>query len=218
MIMQDKMAKYNIGYLDEEELWQAIAINKLGSEFNVTVVDFPISLDKIWQFIIDNYIDAIIVDFRLYGSGQVSYTGADVVSEIMKHNKYFHIFIMTAFEKDAIDKSENVLIINGKGVLSEDKGKDALDNFILVLKHVIKSYKDRMENAKATILELHRKSLSGQTLSPEEDEALFHAELFLNETDKDNALPSNLNSIGYSCQLKEIIRKTDNLISELKNR
>lgn len=215
--MEELVKKYNIGYLDEEELWQAMAVARFSTEFNVTVVDFPITLDRIWPFIVGKNLDAMIVDFRLYGSGQVSYDGADVVSEIMKHNAHFPIFIMTSYEEDAIEHSENVLIVNGKDVIS-DQDNAAFDRFTLILKNVIRTYKDKVADAKAKILEIKRKVEAGEILSPADDEALFRAELFLNEIDKDNSLPSNLTSIGYSNQLKELIDKTDSLIKSINSR
>lgn len=207
--------KYNIGYLDEEELWQAQAIKRFGTEFNVKLIEIPISLSDIWTSIIDNELDALIVDFRLFESGKVTYDGARVVSEIMKHNEHFPMFIMTSYENNAVEQSENVLIIRGKDVLTDD---ELFEKFVLVLKTSISSYRKKVENAKATLLEIEQKILAGKETTPTDDVARFKAELFLSEINKDNSMPINFNSMGHSQQMQEMLDMTKTLVEKLKKK
>lgn len=207
--------KYNIGYLDEEELWQAQAIKRFSTEFNVILIEIPISLSDIWTFIVDNELDALIVDFRLFESGKVTYDGAQVVSEITKHNEHFPMFIMTSYENNAVEQSENVLIIRGKDLLTED---ELFEKFVLVLKTSISSYKKKVENAKATLLEIEQKILAGKETTPADDAARFKVELFLSEINKDNSMPANFNSIGYSQQMRDMLDMTKTLVEKLKKK
>lgn len=207
--------KYNIGYLDEEELWQAQAINRFGVEFNVKLIEVPIALSEIWPFIVENELDALIVDFRLFESGEVTFDGAQVVSEIMKHNEHFPMFIMTSYENNAVEQSENVLIIRGKDVLTDD---ELFEKFVQVLKTYISSYKSKVEKAKATLLEIEQKILAGEETTPSDDEARFRAELFISEIEKDNSMPLNFNSVGHSQQMKEILDMTKTLIEKIEKK
>lgn len=207
--------KYNIGYLDEEELWQAQAIRRFGKEFNIKLIEVPIALSGIWPFIVDHELDALIVDFRLFESGKVTYDGAQVVSEIIKHNEHFPMFIMTSYENNAVEQSENVLIIRGKDVLTND---ELFEKFTLVLKTSISSYRKKIEKAKTTLLEIEQKILAGEETTPSDDVARFRAELFLSEIDKDNAMPINFNSMGHSQQMKEMLDMTKNLVEKLKKK
>lgn len=207
--------KYNIGYLDEEELWQAQAIKKFGREFNVKLIEVPIALSEIWPFIVENELDAVIVDFRLFESGKVTYDGAQVVSEIMKHNEHFPMFIMTSYENNAVEQSENILIIRGKDALTDD---ELFEKFVLVLKRTISSYRKKVEEAKATLLEIEQKILAGQETTPSDDVARFKAELLLSEIDKDNSMPMNFNAMGHSHQMKEMLEMTKALVEKLKKK
>lgn len=207
--------KYNIGYIDEDEICQATARQKLSADFNVVLIDVPFKLEDIWEFVLDNELDALIVDFRLFESGQVPYDGTQVVSEVKKHNEHFPMFIMTSYENDAVEKSDNVLIIRGKEILRD---REQLDKFVVVLKASINSYKKKVESAKMTILNIEDKLSKGEILTAAEDAERFKAQLFLIETDKDESFPKNLASLGYSSQLKNVLDKTDELLEKLSNK
>ncbi|MFV0403904.1 MAG: hypothetical protein ACK5KV_08135 [Bacteroides graminisolvens] len=207
--------KYNIGYLDEEELWQAQAMQRFGTEFNVKLIEIPISLSDIWTFIVDNELDAMIVDFRLFESGQVTYDGAQVISEIIKHNEHFPMFIMTSYENNAVEQSENVLIIRGKDVLTDD---ELFEKFSQVLKASISSYRKKVEKAKTDLLEIAQKIRTGGQTTPADDAIRFNAELFLSQINKDNSMPMNLNSMGHSQQMEKMLDMTKDLLKKLKDK
>ncbi len=204
--------KYTIGYLDEEELWQAQASAKLSSNYNVEIIEVPIPISEIWNQVVDRNLDALIVDYRLFGSGVVAYDGNAVVAEIMKHNEHFPMFIITSYEDDAIKKGDNVLIIKNKDIFTDD---NLFEKFSGQLDAIIRVYNEKVKQAKDTIFQINGKQNNGEALSNDEKEKVFKAELFLSEIDKDNSLPSHMFSVGQSQQLQEMIELTQELLGKL---
>lgn len=203
--------KYKVGYLDEDEMWMALVRNKLSSAFNICLIDIPITLEGIWEYILDYELDAIIVDFQLFDSGKVSFDGNDVVQTITAHNKHFPIIVLTAHENRALDELDNVLIIKGKRVINDTAD---LPNFIKMLNAMIRSYKTKLANSQNLILDLQQKDI----LTEPEESMLYNAQLFLAETCMDDTVSPNQFSTGYSKQLQELLNKANDLLKELQNK
>lgn len=203
--------KYKVGYLDEDEMWMALVRNKLSSAFNICLIDIPITLEGIWEYILDYELDAIIVDFQLFDSGKVSFDGNDVVQTITAHNKHFPIIVLTAHENRALDELDNVLIVKGKRVINDTAD---LPNFIKMLNAMIRSYKTKLANSQNLILDLQQKDI----LTEPEESMLYNAQLFLAETCMDDTVSPNQFSTGYSKQLQELLNKANDLLKELQNK
>ena len=201
--------KFKVGYLDEDEIWMALVRKKLSSDFDICLIDIPITLEGIWEYIQNKELDALVVDFQLFDSGKVSFDGNDVVQAITAHNQHFPIIVLTAHENRALDELDNVLIIKGKKMMND---ADELPNFIKMLNALIKSYKAKLTDSQQTILELQKKNI----LTEQEESILFNAQRFLAETCKDDTVSPNQFSIGYSKQLQELLDTANNLLSELK--
>ncbi len=207
--------KYSIGYFDEEEVWKLTARNSLKDDFNIYLIDVPIDKENIWPFIVDKELDAIIVDFRLFESGQIAYDGNVVVSEIHKHNEHFPIFIMTSYEEDAIENCEDVLIVRGKETLTDP---ERLKEFKMILLAAINSYHRREDECKDIIMRLQQKLANNETLSLQEEEDRFKAERYLSELNKDARLGTNMLTSSYSAQLKSILDAANEIVESLKNK
>lgn len=203
--------KYKVGYLDEDEIWMALVRQKLSSVFDIYLIDIPITLEGIWEFILDHELDALVVDFQLFDSGKVSFDGNDVVQTITAHNQHFPIIVLTAHENRALDELDNVLIVKGKRMINN---ADELPNFTKMLNALIKSYKTRLTDSQQTILELQKKDI----LNEQEESKLFNAQRFLAETCKDNTVSPNQFSAGYSKQLQNLLDMANNLLDELKEK
>lgn len=201
--------KYKIGYLDEDEIWMALVRNKLSPEFDVNLIEIPIALEEIWDYVVEKALDALVVDFQLFDSGKVSYDGNDVVKTITAHNQHFPIIVLTAHENRALDELDNVLIIKGKKVINDAV---ELPGFVKMLKALINSYKSKLADSQQTILDLQGKD----ALTVEEESKLFKAQLFLAETNKDDTISPNQFSIGYSKQLQGLLDTANSLLNELK--
>lgn len=203
--------KYKVGYLDEDEIWMALVRKKLSSAFDICLIDIPITLEGIWEFILDKELDALVVDFQLFDSGKVSYDGNDVVQAITAHNQHFPIIVLTAHENRALDELDNVLIVKGKKMIND---ANELPNFIKMLNAIIKSYKTKLTDSQQTIQDLQKKDV----LSEHEESMLFNAQRFLAETCMDDTVSPNQFSAGYSKQLQELLDTANYLLNELKDK
>jgi DNA-binding NarL/FixJ family response regulator len=201
--------RYKVGYLDEDEIWMALVRKKLSSDFDIYLIDIPITLEGIWDYIQNKKLDALVVDFQLFDSGKVAFDGNDVVQAITAHNQHFPIIVLTAHENRALDELDNVLIIKGKRMINDS---NELPNFIKMLNALIKSYKTKLADSQQTVLELQKKDV----LNEHEESILFNAQRFIAETCKDDTVSPNQFSIGYSKQLQELLDTANNLLNELK--
>lgn len=201
--------KYRIGYLDEEDQWRLVARSKLKSEFDIVLLDLPRDITSIWAIIIDQKIDAMIIDFRLFENGEVTYDGNDVIQEIHNHNRHFPMFIMTSYDNDAFQSCEDVLIIRDKEIF-ENEGE--LNRFKTTLKTWLGSYYNKKSTFESRLLELNRLD----TLNNQQKQEKFSIELYLSELDMDNAPQLNLLTSGYEEQLNSILHLAQELSSSIK--
>ena len=200
---------YIIGYLDEEEQWRLTARNGLKSDFKIVVLDLPQTPDMVWPAIIENKLDALIVDFRLFESGEVTYNGNDVIVEVQKHNKHFPLFVMTSYENDAFSQCEDVLIIRDKSMFQKE---EELHRFKQTLKSRLDSYYRKKDECRRRLLELNKLD----NLTQPQKEEKFKTELYLSELDLDNAPALNLLSSGYTEAMESILRLAEDISSSLK--
>ncbi len=201
--------KYTIGYLDEEEQWRLIARDGLISDFNVSVLDLPPSPFKIWDEIIENKLDAMIVDFRLFENGIVTYTGKEIIDEVRRHNRHFPLFIMTSYENDAFSQCEDVLIIRDKRMFNNN---EELSSFKMTLKALLDSYYKKENLFRKRLLQLNKL----ETLNKTQKEEKFEIELYLAELDQDNSIPLNLLSSGYNESMDTILKLAREISCSLK--
>ncbi len=202
---------YNIGYLDEEEQWRLTARNGLKSDFRIVVMDLPQAPDMVWPAILENKLDALIIDFRLFESGEVTYNGNDVIIEVQKHNKHFPLFVMTSYENDAFSQCEDVLIIRDKSMFQKS---EELHRFIQTLKSRLDSYRRKEEECRQRLLELNKLD----TLSQPQKEEKFKMELYLSELDLDNAPALNLLSSGYTDSMQSMLKLAEEISDSLKKK
>lgn len=205
------MSNYRIGYLDEEEQWRLIARNSLRPEFEVVVLNLVQKADLIWPAIIDNRLDALIVDFRLFESGEVTYDGNDIIQEIQQHNMHFPMFIMTSYETDAFLNCEDVLIIRDKSMFQDEK---ELDRFKQTLKGRLDTYFKKENACKQRLLELSKIN----NLSPNQKEEKYRLELYLAETDLDNTPGLSLLPSEYTESMETMLKLAKEISSSLKEK
>ena len=200
---------YIVGFLDEEEQWRLTARNGLLSDFKVVVLDLVKTPDQIWDAVREKKLDALIVDFRLFESGEVTYNGNDIIQEVQRHNLHFPLFIMTSYENDAFSHCEDVLIIRDKSMFQNEV---ELARFKQTLKGHIDSYYKKEEVCRKRLLELNKMETLTQPLKEEK----YKIELYLSELDLDNSLGLNLLSSGYTESMEEILNLAKDISNSLK--
>lgn len=206
---------FTIGYLDEEEQWKLMFRNSLKSDFNIVLLDLPEKVSDIWRIVEEEKLDALIVDFRLFESGKVTYNGNDVVNDIRSHNLHLPMFVITSYEDNAIELCEDVFIVRGKEMLTDTQ---KLSLFKKMLSRAINTYNHQVLEANETILEINRKLEKGETLSTDEEEKRFKAERFLAELNIPDSFDSNMLTSAYSSQLQNLIDAANKIVDSINSK
>lgn len=170
-------------YIDEEAGWQSTAHATLSDKYDMYIPEtLPQKVADIWNEVRDSQV--AVIDYRLNESGQVAYTGDDVVREIHKHNKYFPAIIITSYEDNAIQECTAIQTIRGKELFnsSEDLKK---------LCHMIDSaaaiYDKRKKSSEDAICAIQDKIAAGETLTEKDEADRYDAEQYLSELDLDSS-------------------------------
>ena len=213
--MERNNKKFTIGYLDEEEQWKLTVRSSLKSDFNIVLLDLPEKTSEIWRIVEKENLDALIVDFRLFESGKVTYNGNDVVKDIRSHNLHLPMFVITSYEDNAIELCEDVFIVRDKEMLTDTQ---KLSLFKKMLSRAINTYNHQILEANETILELNRKLEKGILLSAEEEEKRFRAERFLAELNIPDSFDSNMLTSAYSSQLQSLIDAANKIVDSINNK
>ena len=122
--------KYRIGYLDEDEGYQAKFYQAFKNEFDIKILPIE-NINNVYdvlRFINDEELDALVVDYRLADSGQLTFNGDSVVDLINSQKKYFPLVMLTSYAQDAIAHMEDVYIVKDK---DENKIKELSEKKVL---------------------------------------------------------------------------------------
>ena len=206
---------FTIGYLDEEEQWKLMFSNSLKSDFNIVLLDLPEKASDIWQIVKEENLDALIVDFRLFESGKVTYNGNDVVKAIRCHNLHLPMFVITSYEDNAIELCEDVYIVRSKDMLTDTQRLSLLKK---LFSRAINAYNHQILDANETILEINRKLESEEALSFDEEEKRFKAERFLAELNMPDSFESNMLTSAYSTQLQSLIDAANKIVDSINSK
>lgn len=201
-----------VAYIDEEAGWQSTAYSALSGNYNVTIPEtLPLKVSDIWGEIDD--VQVAIIDFKLNGSGYLSYTGDDVVREIHKHNKHFPVIIITSYEDNAIQECTEVQTIRGKEMFSDP---ELLKKLCYMIDSAVAIYNKKKSECEDCILDLQKKVAKGDVLSAKEAADRFDAELYLSELDLDSSARANLINMGTSRELEEMLTLARTIVANHK--
>lgn len=202
--------KIRLVYLDEEQGWQSQAYAALNADFDLHIPEcLPRNIECLWTEIKGFNADAILIDYRLNESGEVAYTGDEVIKEIHKHNKHLPTFIITSYEDNALIECKEAQIIRGKELLADaDK--------VIKLKHIITAsvnkYEARKLSAEAVIMSLQTKVQKGENLSSDDETNKFDAELYLSELDLDSNVRADLITSKSNRDIEDMLNMAKELI------
>lgn len=172
-----------IVYIDEEPGWQSTAYAALSDKYDIHIPEvLPKNVSDIWDEVRDSQV--AVIDYRLNESGQVPYTGDDVVREIHKHNKYFPAIIITSYEDNAIQECTAIQTIRGKEMFN---GSEDLKKLCHMIDSAAAIYEKKKKDNEDIICALQKKIAAGGTLSEKEEADRYDAELYLSELDLDSS-------------------------------
>ncbi|WP_352258947.1 hypothetical protein [Psychrobacter sp. TB55-MNA-CIBAN-0194] len=213
-------------FIDEEkathELFEEYVYNSsLADEIKLIPV-FPESkLDDMCEKILKSDIDAVVSDFMLNEIKEdivyaIEYNGVDLVESILEIKKGFPCFVMTSYDTDAIDASEDVNKVYAKEILYGDDTAKGNDPFLIRLKSQCDKYRKKISEAQEELTSLIENS-NERKLSIKEEERLIELDDFLEESiDARNPIPHELKKISNQDNLVKLLSKVDEFIEEFK--
>ena len=209
------MTDIKLCYLDEEEQWQYMAHQTLRNDFDLEILEqtrFPRDVSDIWSIIFDMNVDAVIVDYKLNDSGILPYTGNHVVREIRKHNLHLPVFMITSFEQNALQESDEVQIIRGKDMLADPNKFELLKTLII---SSVGKYRSKKLRCEEIIHKLVTKIDAGEKLTENEMADKFDAELYISELDLDSGVRAHLINHEVSKKLSNIVEMAESILDKL---
>ena len=201
--------KYRIGYLDEDEGYQAKFYQAFKNEFDIKILPIE-NINNVYDVLrfINDELDALVVDYRLADSGQLTFNGDSVVDLINSQKKYFPLVMLTSYAQDAIAHMEDVYIVKDK-----EEIESSANLFLKQLETAIDRYQTKIITAENKIKELSEKKV----LSIQEEEELLRLHIFMNEVDPEaNQLPASLLTSSAINNISDLVKESKELLSILK--
>lgn len=213
------MIQFKILYVDEVEsernrFLRYMHTNDTEKEFNTVALDPEPELNSFLQKILDEDFDAIITDHKLSEANpNIQYDGLELVEAILKIKIDFPCFVLTSFDDDAVRDGDDVNIVYIKGLMSNEEGH--LAKFIYKIKNQIKHHRKKIQDAKAELLELLRKTY----LDAKDEARLIELDTYIEKTTNvPSSLSPQLKSVHNLNELHKMIENTDKLLAELKSK
>ena len=216
--------KYRLLFLDEElefhDHFKDYVDYQEDPDIEV-LVEFPkSSLQEMLDSIFDMSVDAVISDYRLNEfkidiDYNVPYDGIELLEKIQEIRKDFPCFIMTAFDANAVDNSQDVNMVYDKGVLLDPTVEDGKNvRFIKKVLKQIDHYKRKLDNAEKELCDLIEKR-SKQDASIEDEKRLIELDNLLeNSIDRRGEIPNEFKELSNQNRLSELIKKADEIINK----
>ena len=195
--------KIRLIYWDEEPSWQSQVHAALNEYFELIIPEeLPLDVQSLWNTVLEYGAQAILVDYRLNGSGIVSYTGDEVIREIHRHNKHLPAFIITSFEENAIVECREAQIIRGKELITK---VDETSKLVNIITSGVNRYEIQKNSAEGVLIKLEDKLSKGISLSDSDELNKFEAEMYLAELDMDSGARNQMITIGSERNLIKML-------------
>ena len=222
--------KYKILFIDEEKSQHDDFEDYMDQVDDKVTVKCLFPLEKIEQMlelIEEEHPDAIVSDYQLNEiktdiKYNVSYDGSELVNayRIMRPN--FPCFVLTSFDVQAVDKTNDVNLVYVKNILhgGENNEKFTEDSKIKVklcdkIFIQIGKYKRSIDDAQAELTQLLDKK-NNKGLSLHEEDRLVHLDSFLEKSlDSYTSLPDDIKKSENMNKLSTMIDKVDEMLQKL---
>lgn len=205
-----------LGYLDEDKGNRNTFFRVFKKDFEVIMLEDNsklLSVDMVLAEIENLKLDVLAVDFRLADSGWVPFNGDEVVKAIWDKRRYFPVFMLTSYVNNALEKMENVFLVNDKDGLSDS-------TMVVQLKKQISSSVDTyhriIDEKNKRLRELVEAQKSGQ-MNGEEEKELLKLNVELNYMDPNsNPLTPDMMQTSSVKELHELVDLTRNIVKSIK--
>ncbi|WP_302396934.1 hypothetical protein [Leyella stercorea] len=208
---------FRLGYLDDDKGIRTTFARQFGNDFEIVMfqdMDKISSLEDLLNALEEKHLDALAVDYLLSGNGLLPYNGDEVVSFLEEHKKFFPVFMVTSHVGDALDKMNDVFLVNDKEDLSVENLRL---NLIDKVKKAIESYHRRVDSIEDKARELEDKQKSEVGLTNEEEQLLLKLHMELNSIDsKANPVSAELLQTSSLKNLAELVKNSRTLLDSIK--
>lgn len=161
-----------LGYLDEDKGNRNTFYRVFKKDFEVIMLDDNTRLNSA-DMVLDEIdrleLDVLAVDFRLADGGWVAFNGDEVVRVIWNRRRYFPVFMLTSYVNNALEKMDNVFLVNDKDCLSNN------DSISLLKKQIsssVETYHRIIREKEEQLKQLVEKQKAGELTDKEEMDLL----------------------------------------------
>lgn len=208
---------FRLGYLDDDKGIRTTFARQFENDFKIVMfqdMDKISSLEDLLNALEEEHLDALAVDYLFSGNGLLPYNGDEVVSFLEEHKKFFPVFMVTSHVVDALDKMNDVFLVNDKEDLSVENLRL---NLIDKVKKAVESYHRRVDSIEDKARRLEDKQKSEVGLTNEEEQLLLKLHMELNSIDsKANPVSAELLQTSSLKNLAELVKNSRTLLDSIK--
>lgn len=205
-----------LGYLDENKGNRNTFFRVFKKDFEVIMLDDNTKLtsaDSVLDEIDRLELDVLAVDFRLADGGWVSFNGDEVVKKIWEKRRYYPVFMLTSYVNNALEKMDNVFLVNDKDSLSNNES-------ITLLKKQISSSVEtyhRIIKEKEEQLKLLVEKQKSKVLTDKEEKDLLALNVEMNNIDPEsNPISPDMMQTKSITDLHEMVDLARTLLKSIK--
>ena len=205
-----------LGYLDEDKGNRNTFFRVFKKDFEVIMLEDNSKLatvDMVLEEIENLRLDVLAVDFRLADKGWVSYNGDEVIRAIWNKRRYFPVFMLTSYVDSALEKMDNVFLVNDKDGLSDAAMVAQLKKQIT---SAVDTYHRLIEEKNKRLKELVSIQKYGQ-ISDEEERELFRLNVEMSYIDpKSNPITPDMMQTSSVKELHDMVDMTRTILRSIK--
>lgn len=205
-----------LGYLDEDKGNRNTFYRVFKKDFEVIMLDDNTRLtsaDMVLNEIDRLELDVLAVDFRLADGGWVAFNGDEVVRAIWNRRRYFPVFMLTSYVNHALEKMDNVFLINDKDCLSNN------DSISLLKKQIsssVETYHRIVGEKEEQLKQLVEKQKVGE-LTDKEEKDLLALNVEMNNIDPEsNPMSPDMMQTKSIKDLHEMVDLARTLLKSIK--
>jgi hypothetical protein len=212
------MSKPTIVYVDEENKEIRAFKRAFADNFDVQGLLPEKDMDVLIEKIFKSGAKAVVTDFNLaeYKTDvkhPVPYDGVKLVESIREFRHGFPCFVLTSFDANAIQESQDVNLIYPKDILGKKVGETTLPEKVRVQ---IEHYVAQLKSSSIEFNQLAEKGRAGVLNEVEESRLIDLDTILENSLNAKKSLPQTAKqSIGIK-KLTKLLKSTDDLIGELR--
>ena len=205
-----------LGYLDEDKGNRNTFFRVFKKDFEVIMLEDNSKLatvDMVLEEIENLRLDVLAVDFRLADKGWVSYNGDEVIRAIWNKRRYFPVFMLTSYVDSALEKMDNVFLVNDKDGLSDAAMVAQLKKQIT---SAVDTYHRLIEEKNKRLKELVSIQKYGQ-ISDEEERELCRLNVEMSYIDpKSNPITPDMMQTSSVKELHDMVDMTRTILRSIK--